>query len=122
MRRDEAGFTLVEILVAVVVLGVGVIALLGSSSMVTRMIGEGKHVTLAVNYGERRLETLRRAASSSACAAGIANGNRAWAGDGVSEAWTVSGAGKTRQVVERVTFATHGQVKTVTLRTSIPCY
>ncbi|MBA3344628.1 MAG: prepilin-type N-terminal cleavage/methylation domain-containing protein, partial [Gemmatimonadales bacterium] len=42
MKRAPAGFTLVEVLVAVVVLGVGIVALAGASAMATRMIGQGQ--------------------------------------------------------------------------------
>ena len=58
------GFTLVEVLVALVLLTVGVMALLGSSAMVSRMIGKGRGSTIAVQVATARLERLRRIAAS----------------------------------------------------------
>ncbi|HET6345602.1 MAG TPA: prepilin-type N-terminal cleavage/methylation domain-containing protein, partial [Myxococcota bacterium] len=59
MRQARAGFTLVEVLVAVVVLGIGVLALVGSSAMVTRMIGRGQMGTRAAQVASKRLDSLR---------------------------------------------------------------
>ena len=47
MKTSERGFTLVEVLIAVVVLGIGVTALVGSSALVTRMVGRGASETKA---------------------------------------------------------------------------
>ena len=44
VHRSEPGFTLVEVAIALVVLAVGVLALAGSSAMVTRMIGHGRQI------------------------------------------------------------------------------
>lgn len=64
MKQREGGFTIIEVLVAVVVLGIGIVALVGSSGVVTRMIGQGKRTSNAVNYAELRLETMRQTALS----------------------------------------------------------
>ena len=95
MKRSASGFTLVEVLVAIVVLGIGIVALVGSSAMVTRMIGRGKVETLAAQAASRRVEILRLAANSTTprcTAAGFANGGPVTA-NGVTESWTVPGAG-----------------------------
>ena len=47
MKRSTAGFTIAEVLVAIVVLSVGVVAMPGSSALVTRMIGRGQRATRA---------------------------------------------------------------------------
>ena len=62
-RRTERGFTIAEV-VAVVLLGVGVMALVSSSAMSTRMIGGGKESTMAAQVGSARIETLRQLAAS----------------------------------------------------------
>ena len=64
MTRNAEGFTIVEVLVAVLVLTVGITSLIGTAGLVTRMVGQGKRTTQAVQRGERRLETLRQQALS----------------------------------------------------------
>ena len=51
MTRNVRGFTIIEVLVAVLVLTVGVTALVGSAGIVTRMIGQGKRTTQAALAG-----------------------------------------------------------------------
>ena len=98
-RRRRQGFTVVEILVALVVLVVGVLALLGSSAMAVRMIGRGFDDTSASQVASARLEWLRQLAGSTSprCAhAGFASGSAVTGG--IAEAWTVAAAGVARPV------------------------
>jgi prepilin-type N-terminal cleavage/methylation domain-containing protein len=46
-RVNEGGFTVIEVIVAVLVLTIGVTALVGSSALVTRQVGRGRIVTIA---------------------------------------------------------------------------
>ena len=56
MRQARSGFTLIEVLVAVTIMAVGVVALAGSSATVTRMIGRGKIDTRAAQLATQQLE------------------------------------------------------------------
>jgi prepilin-type N-terminal cleavage/methylation domain-containing protein len=123
VKRSASGFTLIEVLVAIVVLGIGIVALVGSSAMVTRMIGRGKVETLAAQAASRRVEILRLAANSTTprcTAAGFANGGPVTA-NGVTESWTVPGAGKVRSVQVNVTYRTVQGTRTSSLLTRIEC-
>jgi prepilin-type N-terminal cleavage/methylation domain-containing protein len=128
VTRDTRGFTLVEVLLAVTVLGIGIVALAGSSALVTRMVGRGAITTRAAEVGSRRLEMLRMYALSTSpkCTSGsFANGTAA-AGSagvsGVSEAWTVAGAGTEKTVTVTVTYSTgRNQTKTASFTTIIEC-
>jgi len=71
-QRSEQGFTIIEILLAVVVLSVGVMALVGSSALATRMIGRGNKSSEVAQVALARAELLRAYAAQSA---GCANGN-----------------------------------------------
>ena len=64
MKHMSSGFTLVEALVAIVVLGVGIVALASASASVTRMIGRGKMETRAALVASQRMDLLRSAAGS----------------------------------------------------------
>ena len=119
--RGSSGFTVVEVLVAVMVISVGILALAGSSSAVARMLASGRQTTLAVEAADRRLEELRRQARAAAPAC-LAPGSGAVTGsDGIDERWDVvagSGATLLRVIVTRRT--SHGAA-TDTLATAIAC-
>ena len=123
MRQPRSGLTLVEILVAVIVLAVGVVALAGSSGMITRMIGRGKAETHAAEAASRRIEILRQAASSTSprcTATDFASGGPVLL-DGITESWVVSPSGKIRQVRVTVTYLTVRGSRSAVLETGIEC-
>jgi len=62
--KQEQGFTLVEVIIAVLVLTIGLLGLVGSAALVTRMIGRGHRSGVEVAFSQRRIEMLR----STACA------------------------------------------------------
>jgi hypothetical protein len=104
-------------------MAVGIIALAGSSAMVTRMIGRGKVETRVAQAASYRLETLRLAAYSTSprCTAGaFANGGPVTT-NGLTESWTVPAAGKVRAVQVNVTYRTVRGARTANLQTRIEC-
>ena len=128
MKINQGGFTIVEVLVAVVVLAIGVVALAGSSAMVTRMVGRGKTSTYAAQVAARRLEALRSLAASTATpctAAGFVNGSRVAADStgNVAESWVVQNGPtlSTRQVTVTVTYKVPNGTRTETISTLVPC-
>jgi len=94
------GFTIAEAMVAVVVLTVGVLALVGSAALISRMIGQGRHSNRAGQTAAARIERLRQIAFSTvpACSGAEWRSDSA-GGPGLSESWQVLGAaGAARQV------------------------
>ncbi|HZA93025.1 MAG TPA: prepilin-type N-terminal cleavage/methylation domain-containing protein [Gemmatimonadales bacterium] len=123
MTRANSGFTLVEVLVALVILGIGVLALSGSSSMITRMIGRGKAETHAAMVASRRVEMLRRVAHSSSprcTAAEFASGGPIIE-EGLTQSWTVTPAGAVRRVRVTVTYLTVRGIRSAVLETAVAC-
>jgi type II secretory pathway pseudopilin PulG len=123
MKHRRFGFTLVEALVAVAVVGVGIIALMSASSSVTRMIGRGKMETRAALAASRRVEVLRSAAggTSPRCASpAFSSGGPIMIG-GVAEKWEVAPNGKVRPVRVTVTYLTVRGLRTASLETRITC-
>ena len=57
--KQEAGFSLIEIMIAIVLVSVGVLATATSSALVTRMIAAGQRSAVASSYATERLERLR---------------------------------------------------------------
>lgn len=105
--RAEKGFTIIEIMLAVVVLSVGVMALVGSSALATRMIGRGNKSTEVVQVATARSELLRSyaAATSPGCTDANVKTDSNTTASGIGEKWVLLGnAGDlTRDV--RLTFS-----------------
>lgn len=59
MGRAKQGFTLVEVVVAILVLAVGLLGLAGSAVLVSRMIDRGQRSAVQAVFAARRLEMLR---------------------------------------------------------------
>src|SRR5215210_2745969 len=98
--KDEEGFTIIEVLAAIIILGVGVLATAGSAAMVTRMIGEGKQVTRMAAVASQRVEALRLAAYSTLprCTAVSFTSGGPVTFAGITESWFVPAGGDLRSV------------------------
>jgi prepilin-type N-terminal cleavage/methylation domain-containing protein len=123
MRVTRGGLTLVEVLVAIVILGVGILALSGSSSLITRMIGRGKAETHAALAASQRMEQLRlaaRAGTPRCTSPDFASGGPVL-GDGLTQSWTVSPTGTVRRVKVTVTYLTVRGIRSAVLETTVAC-
>ena len=124
MKNSNSGFTLVEVIVAIVVLSVGVIALAGSTAMVTRMIGRGKVDTRVAQVASSRIASLRLSAASTTprCTAiSFASGGPTPSVNGIPETWIVPAAGKVRSVQVNVSYRTVRGPRTASILTRIEC-
>ncbi|HEY6108864.1 MAG TPA: prepilin-type N-terminal cleavage/methylation domain-containing protein, partial [Gemmatimonadales bacterium] len=61
--KHRRGFTIIEITVSIVVLTVGLLGLVTTAALVTRMMGRGQRTAMSATFAQSRLERLR----SSAC-------------------------------------------------------
>lgn len=123
MTRSKRGLTLIEVLIAMVVLAIGVAALAGSSGMATRMIGHGKVETRAAQAASSRMESLRVAAAATTprCSApAFASGGPVISGT-MTESWLVPPTGKVRRVRVTVTYLTARGPRSAALETVISC-
>lgn len=122
--RAERGFTLIEVLISVVLLTVGVMALVGSSAMVTRMIGRGRESTFVGQKATSRLERLRQIAASTSpgCTSGsFASGSQTDAATGITETWTVPTTGNSRLVQVVLRYRTPTRTVADTVQTYLMC-
>lgn len=85
--RPRHGVTLVEILVAIVMLTVAVGGLLGSSAAVANQMGGAVRQTVAAGVAQARLDSLT-SLSCNQLNGGAASGNSS--SRGVQESWTVT--------------------------------
>lgn len=116
---QERGFTIVEVLMAIVVLTVGLLGLASTAGFVTRMTGQGNRYTLAATLASRRLELLR----ADGCSA-MAGGSSATGRFTVS--WTVTtlntGSQRTaKQVAVTVTSPTSSGTRADSFTGTILC-
>lgn len=126
MNQRERGFTIVEVLIAIVILSVGVLALSSSSGAVTRMIYGGKAKTQAAAVGQSILDSLRTAAQT---ATPVCSGlfGSTWTRGGITALWAVAtqtspvGNGSARFIELRLTYRIGTQRGGDTLRTTIYC-
>jgi prepilin-type N-terminal cleavage/methylation domain-containing protein len=56
---NRRGFTIVEIMIAVVILCVGLLGLASAGATVTRMLAKGKGNSLAADFAQRTVDSLR---------------------------------------------------------------
>jgi len=121
--REERGFTLVEVLLAVVLLSIGVMALVGSSAMVTRMIGKGQQYTFVSQRARDRFERLRQLASGTSpkCTAAAFKTDSVPATYGITERWTVPANGTERLVTVYLTYGTVKGTRADTVSATILC-
>jgi prepilin-type N-terminal cleavage/methylation domain-containing protein len=123
VKQASAGLTLVEVLVAIVVLGIGILALTGSGALVSRMIGRGRVETHAALAASRRVEMLRLAAggTSPRCLSPEFASGGPVSNDGLTQSWTVTPTGKLRRVRVTVAYLTIRGSRSAVLETGIEC-
>src|SRR5438552_19088767 len=76
--KTERGFTIVEVIVAIIVLTVGLLGLVATSALVTRMIARGQRSNNAATFAAQRLEILR----TTGCRARAAGHDTLWTQSG----------------------------------------
>ena len=122
MKHDRGGFTLVEVLVAMMVLTVGITALVGSAGVVTRMIGRGEMGARAAQMASWRLDALRLSAYSTTprCTSGQFVGGGPVTSRGITEKWVITGT-TPRTIIDSVSYRTVKGTKTDVLTTQVRC-
>ena len=121
MRRRE-GFTVTEVLVAIVILTIGILALAGSSTGATRMLSQGERTTWAAAVASARIEALRRTANRSIpTCTDISFVSGTATTRGVAESWVVPTTGNARVVLEVVTYPKFRGTSVDTIATVIRC-
>lgn len=100
MRR-RPGFTLVETLVALVLLQIGMLAVAGTGAVAARELAIARRTALAAEVARNRVETLRAGACT-------ASGRGSASANGLVESWSVVADGSTRAIVDSVEFPLPG--------------
>lgn len=81
-----SGFTLVELIVAIIVLTIGILALASTAGVVARQMSGGAQQTLAAHVAQTRFERLRAVSCASLTVPGMGSDESR----GIREVWTVA--------------------------------
>lgn len=122
-QRNEKGFTIVEVLIAVIMLTIGVLALASSSGGTTRMLSFGQRKTDASAIAQSVLDSLRyRAAATTPKCTALVSGSQATSPKrGFTTSWTVATSGDLRNIVVNVAYRVGPQLKGERVASSFFC-
>ena len=118
-ESHRAGFTLVEVMVAIVILAVGILGLAATASVVTRQMTGAVHQSVAATVAYSRMEHIR----SSDCMVMKDSTSGSAVTRNVSESWTIS-VPATKQallVTETITYKVRGILRTQVFNSEFPC-
>lgn len=121
MRSSSAGFSLVELLIALSVLSIGLMALAGTAGLVARILADSRRRSFVAQLAATRLEMLRRAAGATVPACMTLVGGAVGHPGSIAERWVVSGRGQTRTVIDSITFLTPLGDRGLVVTTVIAC-
>ena len=125
-RTGRRGFTLVELMVAIIILAVGILGLAGTSAVITRQIGSASRQTVAATLAQSRFDSL-----SSINCAGLAPSGGATSGSvtvmdprtgqprGVIERWRVIDGNDVKILIDSITIT--GQRRVLVYESYMPC-
>ena len=122
-RRRAApsrGFTLIEVLVALSLLGFGLLSLAGSVTIISRLVDRGRSSGRAAFVALRQLETMRHANLTSPGSCGRSSSGSLSAGD-LTVSWTATPTGPSLLVVVAITGWRGRTRATDTMSTALPC-
>jgi Tfp pilus assembly protein PilV len=115
LSRVRAAFTLVELLVACLVLGVGVLGLASTSVAIARLTGDSMRAGAAVERGQARVEAMRSSQCTTTAGTVVLGGIAEW--------WATAAApgGAQLQDSVRYTEGVHHGLHTESLSTEAWC-
>jgi prepilin-type N-terminal cleavage/methylation domain-containing protein len=109
------GFTLIEMIIAIIVMSIGIMALAGTASYVAVQMGGGNVQTIAAALSNKVTDSL----AARRCSA-LVSGTQTRRG--VTVTWTVADSTRTKWVTESVQYKPkRGSTKTVNYVTVIQC-
>ena len=114
-RPPRRGLTLIEMIIAIIVMSIGIMGLAGTATYVATQMGGGNAQTIAASLATKVSDSL----SARRCAS-LVDGSQTVRG--VSVAWTVADSSRTRWVTETVQYKPkRGPSKSLTYMVVVQC-
>lgn len=116
--RERAGVTLVELIVAMSILSIGLLAIVGTSGAIARGLGEARGDNLAAIVAQSRFETV----AGTTCNGMSLPQSGTTQTRGVTEKWRIEdGGNNTLLVVDTVSWQTRRGTRKQAFQTLLPC-
>ena len=113
--RAQRGFTLIEMIIAIIVMSIGIMGLAGTASYVAQQMGGGNAQTIAAALANKVADSL----ASRRCSA-LVSGTQTKRG--VKVTWTVTDSSRTKWVTEQAQYTTkRGSTKTFNYTSVVQC-
>jgi prepilin-type N-terminal cleavage/methylation domain-containing protein len=111
----ERGFSLIEVIAAMIILTVGVMGMAASTTAITRMTSQGQLTGNAAAVAGSRFDVLRATPCGSLGTGGTAVQKK------FNEKWAITTSGSLRSVVDSVTYIFAAKSRTSAFSTVISC-
>lgn len=116
--RARRGVTLIELLIAMSILSIGLMAIAGVSGSITRSLGESRNETLAATAAMARFEMI----AGLQCSALTLNTTTEVISRNVKERYRITDEGNnTRRIVDTVSWVTRRGTRVAAFTTLLPC-
>lgn len=116
--RARRGVTLVELIVAMTILSIGLLAIVGTSSGIARGLGESRGDNVAAIVAQSRMETV----AGMTCTGLTLPTSGTTTTRGVTEKWSIANGGNnTLLVTDSVTWTTRRGTRNQVFVTLLPC-
>ena len=113
--RRRSGFTLLEVITAIILIDAGLLALVAGSAILVRRMSEVRARTEALRVATNRLELLGISGCTDARGEAVLP-------DGMTERWSGAvQANAVRELRDTVTFTAAGATQSLVLRTRLSC-
>ncbi|MFL5577297.1 MAG: prepilin-type N-terminal cleavage/methylation domain-containing protein [Gemmatimonadaceae bacterium] len=114
----RGGFTVVEIIVAIMILSIGVLGLASTAAVVQRQMAMGERQAAAATIAQGRFDKLTSVNCKSLTGTDL-NGTASWRGGQVTEHWLVVQGSNVKQITDTVKIV--GRRNPLVYTTFIPC-
>jgi prepilin-type N-terminal cleavage/methylation domain-containing protein len=108
------GFSVIEVLVALILITTALLGMAGSSSLAVRLITEASARRAALHRAQSRISSLESLGCLRASGGSLTSTT-------ISERWTVQGIGAFARVTDTVTWASPTGARRMVLESAFPC-